>query len=56
METIKSGKIDEISKISDEFTKIYSKVMKHTIMVTIVGIAVLIIITYVFSTGFVPKL
>ncbi|BFI73245.1 hypothetical protein YN1_2320 [Nanoarchaeota archaeon] len=56
VESIKSGKVDELNNIMEEFTKIYSKVMKHTMIVTIVGIIVLIIVTFLFQTGFYIKL
>ena len=56
IESIKSGKIEELNNIMEEFSKIYSKVMKHTMIVTIIGIAVLIIIVFLFQTGFYIKL
>jgi hypothetical protein len=56
IESIKSGKIDELSKMMEEFQKIYGKIMKHTMIVTIIGIFILIIITFLFQTGFYIKL
>ncbi|MFZ8855990.1 MAG: hypothetical protein ACO2OX_02205 [Candidatus Nanopusillus sp.] len=52
IESFKSGKLEELSSIMGEITKIYSKIMKHTIIITIFGIFVLIFIIFAFQSGF----
>jgi len=52
IESFKSGKLEELSNIMEELTKIYSKIMKHTMIVTIFGIAILIFIIFGFQSGF----
>jgi uncharacterized integral membrane protein len=36
----------------EELTKVYSKVMKHTMIVTIIGIIILIFVIFGFQSGF----
>jgi len=52
IESFKSGKLEELSSIMGEVTKIYSKIMKHTMIITIFGISVLIFIIFAFQSGF----
>jgi hypothetical protein len=52
IESFKSGKLEELSSIMGEITKIYSKIMKHIIIITIFGIFVLIFIIFAFQSGF----
>jgi len=52
IESFKSGKIEELNNIMEELTKVYSKVMKHTMIVTIFGIIILIFIIFGFQSGF----
>ena len=52
IESFKSGKLEELSNIMGEITKIYSKIMKHTIIITIFGIFILIFIIFAFQSGF----
>jgi uncharacterized membrane protein (DUF106 family) len=56
IESIKSGKIEDLNKFMEEFQKIYSKVMKHSMIVTLIGIFVLIIIIFLFQSGFYIKI
>jgi hypothetical protein len=52
IESFKSGKLEELNDIMGELTKIYSKIMKHTMIVTIFGIIILIFIIFGFQSGF----
>jgi len=52
IESFKSGKIEELNNIMEELTKVYSKVMKHTMIVTIIGIIILIFVIFGFQSGF----
>jgi len=52
IESFKSGKIEELNNIIEELTKVYSKVMKHTMIVTIIGIIILIFVIFGFQSGF----
>jgi hypothetical protein len=52
IEIFKSGKLEELSNIMGEITKIYSKIMKHMIIITIFGIFVLIFVILAFQSGF----
>ncbi len=52
IESFKSGKLEELSNIMGEVTKIYSKIMKYIIIITIFGIFVLIFIIFAFQSGF----
>jgi len=52
IESFKSGKLEELSNIMGEVTKIYSKLMKHIIIITIFGIFVLIFVIFAFQSGF----
>ena len=52
IEGFKSGKLEELNDIMGEFTKIYSKIMKHTMIVTIFGIIILFLIIFGFESGF----
>jgi len=52
IESFKSGKLEELSSIMGEIAKIYSKILKHTIIITIFGIFVLIFIIFGFQSGF----
>ena len=52
IESFKSGKMEELNNIMEELTKAYSKVMKHTMIVTIIGIIILIFVIFGFQSGF----
>jgi uncharacterized membrane protein (DUF106 family) len=52
VESFKSGKLEELNDIMSEFTKIYSKIMKHTMIVSIFGIIILFFIIFGLQSGF----
>jgi hypothetical protein len=52
IEGFKSGKLEELNDIMGELTKTYSKIMRHTMVVTIFGILILIFIIFGLQSGF----
>ncbi|MGC9079914.1 MAG: hypothetical protein ACP5G1_04210 [Nanopusillaceae archaeon] len=52
IESIKKGKLEELDKFMAEISDIYRKVMKHTFMITIVGLSALIVVAFLFNIGY----